>query len=122
GAPNRAHQARRLPSQFSRPTPPGPRLACRTPPSAVCETEDAVPSVVALPGAGAEQLHAAVEAGVLVVAGERTLPLGCDGIIHRLEIPHGRFERRLELPAGAFRMGRRELSAGCLGLTLDKMG
>lgn len=115
-------RAERLHRQFFRPAPPGPRRACWTPPIDVYETEDAVTIVVALPGVGPDQLHVAIEDGVLVVAGERTLPLGCDGIIHRLEIPHGRFERRIELPSGAFRMGRHELTAGCLVLTLDKMG
>ncbi|MCW2243532.1 Hsp20/alpha crystallin family protein [Azospirillum canadense] len=115
-------RAERLHRQFFRPAPPGSRRACWTPPVDVYETEDAVMIVVALPGVAADQLDIAVEDGVLVVAGERSLPLGRDGIIHRLEIPHGRFERRIELPAGAFRMGRRDLVAGCLVLALDKMG
>jgi len=114
-------RAERLHRQFFRPATPASRRACWTPPIDVYETEDAVVIAVALPGVSADQLEVAIEDGVLVVAGERTLPLGRDGIIHRLEIPHGRFERRIELPPGAYRMGRRDLVAGCLVLALDKM-
>lgn len=114
-------RAERLHRQFFRPAPPGPRRSCWTPPIDLYETDDAVVIAVALPGVTADQLEVAIEDGVLVVAGERRLPLGRGGTIHRLEIPHGRFERRIELPPGAFRMGRRELSAGCLVLSLDKM-
>ena len=39
-----------------------------------------------------------LSAGVLIVSGERPLPAGLqDARIHRLEIPHGHFERRIEL-------------------------
>ena len=60
--------------------------------------------------------------GVLSIAGERPLPLPRGaGTIHRLEIPHGRFERRLGLPPGRYELGRRDLLDGCLTLTLRKL-
>ncbi len=43
------------------------------------------------------------------------------GIIRRLEIPYGHFERRIELPAGRFDIARRELVDGCLVLGLRKL-
>jgi hypothetical protein len=44
-----------------------------------------------------------------------------DAMIHRLEIPHGLFERHIPLPAGRFELGRRELANGCLVLSLRKL-
>jgi hypothetical protein len=60
---------------------------------------------------------------VLIVVGERALPTGDrSGLIHRMEIPHGRFERHIELPPGPLELGRRELADGCLVLALRKLG
>ncbi|AWK86917.1 Hsp20/alpha crystallin family protein [Azospirillum thermophilum] len=114
-------RAERLHRQFFRPAPPAPRCACWTPPMDVYETDDALVVAVALPGVAPDQVEVRLADGVLAVAAERTLPLGRRGAIRRLEIPHGRFERRVELPPGAFRLGGRDLVAGCLVLTLDKL-
>jgi HSP20 family molecular chaperone IbpA len=38
--------------------------------------------------------------------------------IQRLEIPHGRFERRLPLPAGLWQLAGQEFANGCLQLLL----
>ena len=63
-----------------------------------------------------------VEGDTIVVSGERALPIPAGaGIIHRLELPHGRFERRITLPRGRFALGRRELANGCLTLGLRKL-
>ena len=60
---------------------------------------------------------------VLIVVGERALPIGDKtGLIHRMEIPHGRFERHIQLPPGPLELGRRELADGCLVLVLRKVG
>jgi len=51
----------------------------------------------------------------------RTLPPALrDAVIHRLELPQGRFERRLPLPAGRYRDVRRSAVDGCLVITLEK--
>ena len=64
-----------------------------------------------------------LEDGALVVAGERTLPTPRGaGVIRRLEMPHGCFERRIALAAGRYELVRRELAQGCLTLTLRKLG
>jgi HSP20 family molecular chaperone IbpA len=63
-----------------------------------------------------------VEAGVLIVTGERPMPGRTQGArIHRLEIPFGRFERRIELPPGRFDVVQRDLIDGCLTLGLRKL-
>jgi HSP20 family protein len=43
-------------------------------------------------------------------------------IIHRLELPQGRFYRRVRLPAGHYSDVRRAVASGCLVITLQKAG
>ncbi len=115
-------QAERMHRAHFRPGPARPRAACWEPPIDLFEAEGEVWIQVALPGVRAEQLEVSVADGVLVIAGERPLPLPQGaGTIHRLEIPHGRFERRLGLPPGRYELGRRDLIDGCLTLTLRKL-
>jgi HSP20 family molecular chaperone IbpA len=115
-------RAERLQRQFFRPLPP---LAGRTlwePPVDVFETERALWIVVALPGVAAEDLELVNDAGTLLVAGTRTLPAELIGTeIRRLEIPAGRFERRIPLPQGRFDLVERRLENGCLILGLRKL-
>ena len=103
---------------------PGParHTACWEPPIDLFEAEGELWIQVALPGVKRDQLEVTVAEGVLSIAGERPLPLPRSaGTIHRLEIPHGRFERRLGLPPGRYELGRRDLIDGCLTLTLRKL-
>jgi hypothetical protein len=37
-----------------------------------------------------------------------------------MEIPHGRFERRIKLPSALFALGRSDLVNGCLVVILKK--
>jgi HSP20 family protein len=78
--------------------------------------------IAALPGVHANQIDVAIAAGSVIIAGERSLPVESRAIIHRLEIPHGRFERRIALPAGRYEVERRDLADGCLILGLRKLG
>jgi hypothetical protein len=41
--------------------------------------------------------------------------------VQRLEIPRGRFERRLRLPPGVYQIDRLELNHGCLVLVLHRV-
>jgi len=43
-------------------------------------------------------------------------------VIHRLELPQGRFERRVRLPAGRYASVRHAVANGCLLVTLEKGG
>ena len=67
------------------------------------------------------RIEAAIEGNDLVLAGTRTLPkeLG-RAVIHRLELPQGRFERRLRLPGGRYTDIRRSIIDGCLVVVLTK--
>jgi HSP20 family molecular chaperone IbpA len=91
------------------------------PPIDVFETAHELWILAALPGVGPENLQILIDSGMLIIAGERPLPaeLRSAGIV-RMELPRGRFERRIELPARPFELGRRELRNGCLILTLRK--
>jgi HSP20 family protein len=57
----------------------------------------------------------------LLVAGVWRLPgTAVDMAIRRLEIPDGRFERRIRLPAARWELQRSTLANGCLLLSLTK--
>ena len=60
------------------------------------ETEQEVLILIALPGVAPDQVETVIEDGTLVVAGRRVLPPQLrTAVIHRLELPQGRFERRI---------------------------
>lgn len=116
-------QAERAHRALFRPGSGRQAAACWEPPVDVFEAEGEVWIQVALPGVPPDQVSVRVDGDALVVAGERPLPLprGTAGTVHRLEMPHGRFERRLGLPSGRYELGRRDLANGCLTLTLRKL-
>jgi HSP20 family protein len=114
-------RAERMHRQFFRPGEIGSR-AVWEPPVDIFESEDELWIVAALPGVEPSRLDIAVEAGVLIIAGERRTPtLQRAAAIHRLEIPHGRFERRIALPAARFELTQRDVVDGCLTLVLRKL-
>jgi HSP20 family molecular chaperone IbpA len=112
-------RADRLHRQFFTPASVGG--ATWQPPVDVFENESEICIVVALPGVAPEQTEIAIEAGALVVRGVRRLSPEARDAIRRLEIPHGRFERRVALAAGRYEIGRRTFKDGCLILGLRKL-
>jgi HSP20 family molecular chaperone IbpA len=57
-----------------------------------------------------------------VLSGERRNPPEIlVSAIHRMELPQGRFERRVLLPAGHYDRIARRLDGGCLYITLRKL-
>src|SRR3954464_10950671 len=96
------------------------RSACWEPPVDVLETEHAMLVLMALPGVDPERVEAVIDNGHLIVAGVRVLPRELDtGVIPRLELPQGRFERRVALPAGRYAAVRRASVHGLLVITLE---
>ena len=92
------------------------------PPVDLYETGNELWILVALPGVTTDQLEVIIEGATIVVRGERPLPSGARGAtILRLEIPYGRFQRRIALPAGRFQILERKLENGCLVLCLQRM-
>ena len=113
-------RAERLRQQFFILQPAGSQEPCWEPPIDVLETDREVFILVALPGVDPDQVEAIIQNGTLVISGRRVLPAELrNARIHRLEIPQGRFERRIVLPAGRFAVSRFAVD-GCVGLRLAK--
>ena len=92
------------------------------PPLDIFETSHHLWMMFALPGMTSPQVQVNMEAGILVVSGERSLPAELrSATIRRLEIPYGRYERRVELPPGRYEFDHRELVNGVLVLSLRKL-
>lgn len=116
-------RAERLHREFFRPAGLVAQLPAWEPPVDILETEREVLVLVALPGVHPDRVEAAVHGDDLVVAGTRVFPAELrTAIIHRLELPQGRFERRVRLPAGQYSAVRRAAVDGCLLITLQKVG
>lgn len=92
------------------------------PPVDIVEDGALVTILVALPGVPSEAVQIMIDGPLLIVIGHRPLPTSSRrAVIHRLEIPYGRFERRIELAAGRLQLERQELRDGCLRLLLRKL-
>lgn len=91
------------------------------PPVDVFDTDEALWIIVALPGVEADRIEITLDGGTLTIAGERSIPPPCRrATVHRLEIPHGRFERSIDLPAARLEIDTHELACGCLFIHLKK--
>lgn len=112
-------RAERMRDQFVRPAG-APQIAWE-PPVDVLETERAVLVLVALPGVEIDGVAARIEGDALAVSGVRVYPPEIrTAVIHRLELPQGRFERRVRLPPGRYAAIERSATHGCLMITLKK--
>jgi len=110
-------RAERMHRQFFQPS----ASVAWEPPVDVLETEREVLVLVALPGVDFSEVKALINQNELLISGCRTYPAEMrDAIIHRLELPQGRFERRIQLPAGRYASVHRSESNGCLLITLQK--
>jgi len=113
-------RAERLHRQFFSLHSTGAREASWEPPIDVLETDGELLILVALPGVDLDQVDVVIKDGVLIISGQRTLPAELrNARIHRLELPQGRFERRLALPPGRFAVSRFAIN-GCVALRLEK--
>jgi HSP20 family protein len=114
----RAHRMRQ--QFFNLQSSAGSRQPSWEPPIDVLETDRELLIFVALPGVDLDQVEAIVEDGILVISGDRTLPEELrNARIHRLELPQGRFERRIALPVGCY-VATRFAVNGCIVLRLTK--
>ena len=91
------------------------------PPVDIVAYEPDVQVTVALPGVLPERVQVRVTNGALSIAAVRTPPLNAQTTaVHRLEIPYGRFERNIALPAGRYELMEQAFSNGCLVLRLTR--
>ena len=91
--------AERLQRQFLRYTGPGVDAAVWEPPVDIHETGEGLSLLYALPGVVPEQIEITLEPNALTVSARRPMFMSNrgDSVIRRLEIPHGRFVRRIPL-------------------------
>jgi HSP20 family protein len=93
------------------------------PPVDVIETAAELLVLIALPGVDANAAEVVINGGELIVGGTRRLPASLrHARIHRMELPYGRFERRIPLPPGRYDAVEREAADGCLLIRLRKTG
>lgn len=90
------------------------------PPFDLVESDSAVIVHVALPGVPADAVAVGLDPCGITVSGTRAFPAAGAARIHRIEIPYGRFRRRIPLPMHALEPVTQELVDGCLLLTFRK--
>lgn len=87
------------------------------PPVDVIETASALRVQVALPGVAPEAIAVGIEPAAITVSAIRAFPACERGArIHRLEIPYGRFARRIALPMHALELVHKNYANGVLSL------
>ena len=95
------------------------------PPVDVIELPDELRMHIALPGVDPESITLSQDAGGLTISALRAFPCRESGThIHRIEIPYGRFERRIQLalddPYQPLELAGNSLANGILTLTFRK--
>lgn len=91
------------------------------PPVDIVAQDYGVEVTLALPGVARENVQVRVDHGSLSVIAHRAPPVTeRTRQVHRLEIPYGRFERRIALPPGRYELSEQECVNGCLVLRLTR--
>jgi HSP20 family molecular chaperone IbpA len=112
-------QAERLQKSFSR---PHEAEQSWEPPIDIVETSEALFVHVALPGVSGEAIVVGLETDALTVSAVRGFPVTARGArLHRVEIPYGRFFRRIPLPVASLEPAGRSFIDGCLTLAFRKI-
>lgn len=115
-------RAERLHNQFFHLVEAQGRQPVWEPPVDVFEARRHIVVVVALPGVVPEAVDVRIDNGELIIVGDRTLPEElATAWVHRMELPQGRFERRVALPRGRYHDLRCASAHGCLYVTLSKL-
>jgi HSP20 family protein len=111
-------RAERLQRGFGRYLGPGEDVVSWEPPIDIQESAEGVRLLLALPGVAPEDIEIRLEGAALTVnAVRRPSCPAVGGVIRRLEIPYGRFVRRISL-AGPTRIADSQYRNGCLELRL----
>ena len=113
-----AEEAERLQRGFVRYLGPGEQVVNWEPPLDMYECDAGVVLLIALPGVAPEDIEIRLEDRALSVSATRLVSCPPDGsLIRRLEIPHGRFVRRVTL-TGPTRIAESRYRNGCLEIRL----
>jgi len=114
-------RAERLQRQFLRYMGPGVDAAIWEPPVDIQETTDGIILLFALPGVAPDEISVKIEPTELIVSAMRPLKLSSpDAVIRRLEIPHGRFFRRIPLAGVPLKLTATRYENGCLEVRLSR--
>lgn len=112
-------RADRMQRQFVRYVGPGEDAAVWEPPVDIQEGAEGLHFVFALPGVDPEKIRITLTHEALTVSAVRPARLGKAGsIVRRMEIPHGRFVRRIALAAARLQLGESSYVNGCLEVRL----
>lgn len=115
-------QADRLHRQFFRLGQVG-RMPAWEPPVDVFESDSELLIRVALPDVDPDDFTVSLADTGLVLTGRRRLPPQAERwMIRQLEIPYGRLERHIPLPAGQYRVAAHRYANGCLEIQLRREG
>ena len=116
-------RADRMQRQFVRYVEPTAEAPVWEPPVDILETAEGLQFVFALPGVNPEHIDVSLEPGTLTVSALRPARLGgANSVVRRLEIPHGRFVRRISLSGARLRIGETRYVNGCLEVRLLRAG
>lgn len=114
-------RAERLHRQLFQPQGGTYQAAAWEPPADLLETDSHILIYVALPGVDQDHVELAIDGGDLVISGARIIPAELHhAVIHRLELPQGRFMRRIPLPRGRYDQIAKRATNGCLVISLHK--
>ena len=100
----------------------GERGSAWEPPVDVFEGREEWLVLVALPGVAGDQVEVSCTGGVLLVVARRGLLPSCERAeVRRIEIPQGRFQRRITLTTDKIRLESSEVKDGLLCVRLRKL-
>ncbi|MDH4316220.1 MAG: Hsp20/alpha crystallin family protein [Gammaproteobacteria bacterium] len=92
------------------------------PPIDLFESEWGLVIYAAVPDAQGTDFQIQLEPAALRLSGRRAIPdAASKSVIHRLEIPFGRIERIIALPAGQFELSDICYANGCLQIRLQRI-
>lgn len=116
-------QADRLHRQFFQPA--AAQAPAWEPPVDVIESAEAIWVQVALPGVDPGSVTVGLEPDALIVSAQRSFPAGSGeggraARIRALEIPYGRFQRKIGLPMQALVLASKRMQDGCLTLIFSR--
>jgi HSP20 family molecular chaperone IbpA len=114
-------QDERLKQQCFRMGAPRDAHSVWEPPVDLIESDAGIELAVALPGVEPENLRASFDGLALQISALRLLPAVSTQVIHLLEIPYGRFDRRIPVPPGHYGALEQTYANGCLHLHLRKV-
>jgi len=114
-------RADRLHRQFFNAGAPPGRIPSWEPPVDVVEAGDELRVQIALPGVPADAITLALDPDGVTVSALRPFPCrGEDARIHRVEIPYGRFERRIPIAMDELELAGKHLADGVLTLAFRR--